>query len=74
MLTEPKDGGMNQSDKTREGGSPTVCVRKKSNGKKQRRVYIWIHVHCLEFIIAISTKWKYKIRPRERRRCKNETK
>lgn len=30
MLTEPKDGGMNQSDKTREGGSPTVCVRKKA--------------------------------------------
>lgn len=28
MLTEPKDGGMNQSDKTREGGSPKKAMER----------------------------------------------
>lgn len=31
-----------------------------------------IHVQCNEFIITISTKWKCKIRPQERRRFKDE--
>jgi len=35
---------------------PGKNKNKKIGGRKQNRVYIWIHVHCLMFIITLSTK------------------